>query len=121
MGKNIINNKPKPNRNRRPTLSPEARENRCVSMAYDMAEEQLENRTASSQVITHFLKLGTAKAQLELVREQKEIELIKAKADALSSAKRLEGLFDDALNAFKVYSGQGNISRNEDDDYDYED
>lgn len=120
MGKNINANKSGSVRRRRPTLTPEARENRCVSMAYDMAEEQLENRTASSQVITHFLKLGTTKAQLEIIREQKEIELIKAKAEALSSAKRVEELYSEAMNAFRIYSGQGTPIKSEDDD-DYED
>ena len=41
----------------RPSMSPEARENQVIAAAMNLAEEQILNGTASSQVITHFLKL----------------------------------------------------------------
>ena len=59
----------------RPALSPEARENQMIALAVDLAEQQLRDGTASAQVITHFLKLGTSKAELEkekLRQENKE-------------------------------------------------
>ena len=56
----------------RPALSPEARENQMISLAVDLAEKQLIEGTASSQVITHFLKLGTTKAELEKEKLRKE-------------------------------------------------
>ena len=56
----------------RPALSDENRETRMISLAMDVAEKQLLEGTASSQVITHFLKLGTTNAKLELEREKKE-------------------------------------------------
>lgn len=37
----------------RPALTPEARENQLISLASDLAEKQLREGTASSQVITH--------------------------------------------------------------------
>lgn len=43
-----------PSRSRRPALTPDARENQMISLAVDLAERQLEEGTASSQVITHF-------------------------------------------------------------------
>ena len=90
----------------RPALTPEARENQLIAKAINMAEEQLDNRTASSQVLCHYLKLGTVKAQLELERERKAIELLKAKANAMASNERMEKLYADALNAMRTYSGQ---------------
>ena len=42
-----------------PAKTPKGRENQLISLAVDLAEKQLQEGTASSQVITHFLKLGT--------------------------------------------------------------
>ena len=52
-------------RERRPALTPEARENQLISLAVDLAEKQLQEGTASSQVITHYLKLGSTKEKIE--------------------------------------------------------
>ena len=41
----------------RPALTPEAREQQLIAKATNLAEKQLDEGTASSQVITHFLKL----------------------------------------------------------------
>lgn len=94
-----------PSKKRRPALTPEARENQMISLAIDLAEKQLSEGTASSQVITHFLKLGTAKETLEREKLEKENELLKAKAEALQSAKRIEELYSNALKAMRQYSG----------------
>ena len=102
-------------REHRPALTPEARENLLISMAMDEAEEQFRNHTASSQVITHFLKLGTAKAQLELEKVRLENELTKAKAESLASSEQRNKLYEKALKAFRSYSGQ---SDEEDEEYD---
>lgn len=89
----------------RPALNPDARENQMISLAVDLAEQQLRDGTASSQVITHFLKLGSSKEKLEKEKLEKENELLKAKAEALKSAKKVESLYADALKAFRTYSG----------------
>lgn len=91
---------------RRPALSPEARENQLISLAYDLAEERLSDKTASSQEVTHFLKLGSTKAQLEKEKLKQENALLSAKTESLESAKRVEELYDKALKAMKAYSGQ---------------
>lgn len=91
----------------RPALSPEARENQLISFAVDLAEKQLMEGTASSQVITHYLKLGTAKNQLELEKLRQENELLKAKTESIQSAKRVEELYAHALDAMRNYSGMG--------------
>lgn len=109
---------PKSSRPRRPpATTPEAREQQLVSLAVDVAQEQLENRTASAQVITHFLKYGSTREALEQERLRHEIELLKMKREALGSQKRVEELYSEAMVAFRTYSGQG-PSDEDDDDYD---
>ena len=91
----------------RPALTPEARENQLISLATNLAEQQLMDGTASSQVITHYLKLGTAKSQLELEKLKRENELLRAKTESIESAKRVEELYAKAIDAIKLYSGNG--------------
>lgn len=91
----------------RPALTPEARENQLISLAEDLAAKQLAEGTASSQVITHYLKLGSTKERIEREILEKQKELIEAKTQNLQSAKRIEELYADAINAMKRYSGQG--------------
>ena len=93
-------------RKTRPALSPEGRENQMISLAVDLAEQQLRDGTASSQVITHFLKLGSTLAKLENERRLKELELMEAKTEQLKSVKRSEELMEEAIKAFKRYNGQ---------------
>lgn len=92
---------------RRPAITPEARENQLISLAVDLAEKQLLEGTASSQVITHYLKLGSTKERIEKEILEKQRELISAKTDALKSQKRTEELYAEALKAMRNYSGQG--------------
>lgn len=106
-------------RKSRPAISVENRENQLIAEAMDCAEEQLRNRTASSQVITHFLKLGTVKAELELEKLRKENALLEAKKESLESAQRSEELYKNALNAMRLYSGQGGVSNSDEDEDDY--
>jgi EAL domain-containing protein (putative c-di-GMP-specific phosphodiesterase class I) len=91
----------------RPALTPEARENQLVSLAVDLAERQLMEGTASSQVITHYLKLGSTRERIEKEILEKQKELLEAKTQAIQSAQRIEELYTNALNAMKNYSGQG--------------
>lgn len=77
-----------------------------ISLAVDLAERQLREGTASAQVITHFLKLATTREQLEKEKLARENELLRAKTEALESAKRVEELYANALSAMKTYSGQ---------------
>lgn len=90
---------------RPPAKTPEARENQLISLAVDVAEKQLRNGTASSQVITHFLKLASTKERVELEKLRHEVELVKAKTESIQSGKRGEELYIEAINAMKVYSG----------------
>lgn len=87
----------------RPALTPEARENQMISLAVDLAEQQLIQGTASSQVITHFLKLGSSKYKLEQEKIKHENELLRAKTESLESAQKIEQLYKEAMDAFKGY------------------
>ena len=78
---------------RRPALTPEARENQLISLAVDLAEKQLQEGTASSQVITHYLKLGSTKERLEKEKLEEENKLLRAKTENLQSQKRVEELY----------------------------
>ena len=91
----------------RPALTPDARENQLISLATDLAEQQLRDGTASSQVITHYLKLGTAKERLEREILEENKKLLTAKTEALQSAKRVEELYANAIAAMRKYSGHG--------------
>lgn len=97
----------KSSRKMRPALTPEARENQLISLAVDLAEKQLMEGTASSQVITHYLKLGSTKERIEKEILEKQKELIVAKTESLQSTKRMEELYVNAIRAMKSYSGNG--------------
>lgn len=90
----------------RPALTPESRENQLISLAVDLAEKQLSDGSASSQVISHYLKLGSSKERIEKEILEKKKELIIAKTENLQSAQRIEELYENALNAMRNYNGQ---------------
>lgn len=92
---------------RRPATSPEQREMELAASAYDLAEEQIQSGTASSQVITHFLKAGSSRERLEQERIRHEVELMEVKKEQLEGQKRIETLYVDALEAMRGYSGLG--------------
>lgn len=89
--------------------SVEEQENRMISLAMDLAEQQLREGTASQQVITHFLKLGAMRESLEVEKIKKEITLLQAKADAIEAAKNMEAMFTEAIEAMREYGGEEKI------------
>lgn len=91
----------------RPALTPEARENQMISLAVDLAERQLQEGTASSQVITHYLKLGSMRERLEREKLEEENKLLKARTAQIQSMKRVEELYEEAIKAMRNYGGQG--------------
>lgn len=90
---------------RPPATTPEARENQMIALAVDLAEKQLREGTASSQVVTHFLKLATTRESMERELLKQEVELKKAKTEAIQSSKKIEELYKQALVAMSTYSG----------------
>jgi len=92
---------------RSPARTPEAREDELTGVAYDLAESQIRSGTASSQVITHFLKAGSRRERMEQMRMEHEIELMEVKKQQLEGQKRVEELYVSALEAMRSYSGFG--------------
>jgi hypothetical protein len=96
----------KPKRRGQPAMTEESRENQLVSLAIDLAEKQLAEGIASSQVITHYLKLGSTREKLEQERLHRENQLLNSKVEMMASAKRIEELYEQALNAMRTYAGR---------------
>lgn len=90
---------------RPPATTPEARENQLIAASMELAEKQIMDGTASAQVITHFLKLGSVRESLERAKLAQENELLKARVESMGSAKHTEELYSQALNAMRRYSG----------------
>ena len=97
-----------------PAKTLEGRENQLVALAVDLAEKQIVAGTASAQVLTHFLRLGTRKAMLEVEKIKQENMLLAAKTEALESAQRIEELYAEALKAMRGYQGQEELVDDDD-------
>lgn len=96
---------PRRSRKRPPATTPEAREKQLIALAVDRAEQQILDGTVSAQVLTHYLKLATAREALERKKLERENELLSARVEQLGSFKQVEELYSNALNAMREYSG----------------
>lgn len=103
---------------RPPAKTPEGRERQLISAAVDLAEKQLQEGTASAQVITHYLKLGSSREKLEQEKMVEEVEVLKAKREAMAAAKRIEDLYAEAIKAMRHYAGAEPEEVEEDDEFD---
>lgn len=97
-----------PKKQKPPGRTIEARENQLISLAVDLAEKQLREGTASSQVISFYLKQGSTNAKLEKTILEHQAELIKAKTENLHMNKNIETLYNDAISAMRTYRGENN-------------
>jgi hypothetical protein len=104
---------------RPPATTPEARENQLISSAVDLAEKQMREGTASAQVITHYLKLGSSREKLEQERMKQEVALMAAKRENMASAARVEELYGAAIDAMRAYAGHEPREQHEEEE-DYE-
>jgi hypothetical protein len=102
-------------RRRRPATTPEARENQMISLAVDLAEKQLREGTASSQVITHYLQRGSTRERLEKERLEQENQLLRAKTESIKSQANTDKLYKEAIDAMKRYNGYRRNAEYEDD------
>ena len=93
-------------KSRRTAITDEGRENQLISLAMDLAEKQLRDGTATSQVMTEFIKAGSAKGKLERERLENENSMLRAKVEQLASSSRIEELYEQAIRAIRGYSGQ---------------
>ena len=99
-----------------PATTLKAREDQLIALATDLAEQQMRDGTASSQLITHYLKLGSTREQKEQRKLDTETDLLVSKREMLESQKRIEELYGKALDAMRSYSG-GQINDGDEDDY----
>lgn len=93
-------------RRRRPATTPEGRETQLIADAYNLAERQLIEGSASAQVITHFLKAGSTRDALERRKIEQENLMMSARIEEIASRQRQEELFVEALRAMRSYTGQ---------------
>jgi hypothetical protein len=96
----------RPVRRIRPATTTEGRESQLISLADSLAERQMREGTASAQVITHFLKLGSTREKLEQQRLINENLLLSAKIEQINSGQRMEELYAAALGAMREYKGE---------------
>lgn len=100
-------------RRSRPATTPEGRESQLVALAFDLVEKRIRQGSATSQEVTHFLKLGSSREQLEQQRLRHENELLEVKREAMASQARVEEMYKAALDAMRTYSGQDPIEPEE--------
>ena len=86
-------------------MTPEDREQYLINLSLDAAEKQLREGTVSSQVITHFLKLGSSREQLEQDKLREETKQTKAKIDSLEASAKREERYAAAIEAMRRYQG----------------
>lgn len=84
----------------------EARENELVALAYDAAERRIREGTASAAEIVHFLKIGSSQGRYEQESIKADIELKKAKVEAIHQAESLDSVYRDAIDAIKRYTNR---------------
>ena len=87
-----------------PAVNDEKAENKMIALAYQQAQKQLEDGVASSQIVTHFLRLGSMKAKIELEKLELENRLLEEKIVAERSGQQLNEMFSEVLAALKSYS-----------------
>jgi len=97
-------NQPAPKPRRRAT-TPEGQEGQLVALAVDLAERQLRDGTASSQVIAQLLKYASPRERLEREKLERENALLRSKVEALESSVRVEELYENAIKAMRGYQG----------------
>lgn len=99
--------------------TPEGRELQLISLAEQLAEQQLEQGTASAQVISHYLKLGSSRERLEQQKIRHENELLQVKKDQIEAAERMDVMYARAMAALTNYKGvPGESNPDEYDEYD---
>ena len=86
-----------------PMLSPEEWENLLIAKSFRLAEERIDNGTATAAEIVHFLKAGSAKQREEMEKLREENALLRAKTSAIESERDRIGLYRDVITALGNY------------------
>lgn len=98
------------------SIDPEVRANQIIALAEEVAVKRMLDGTISSQVLCHYLKLGTAKYQLELEATKRNNALLEAKTKAIEEADSDVAMYLKAIDAMRTYSGQKQEDTYEDED-----
>jgi hypothetical protein len=93
--------------------TPEAREAQLAALAYDLAEKQFLDGTASSQVMVHFLKVGSTREKQELEKLKQDTILTEAKVKDLANVEEMKELYKEAMDAMRGYAGHDTSQPNE--------
>ena len=93
-------------RRRRPAATPELREQEMIALAFDLVEKKMRDGSATAAETVHFLKLGSENAKLEREKLRLESQEKMARIEQMNRNDRVEELFENAIRAFKVYSGE---------------
>lgn len=87
-------------------VTEEARENQMIELAMDLVEHRLRTGTATSQETTHFLKLGSVRARLDMKAAEKQIAVMDAKIKSLQDAGAKDSEYEKVIAAMKEYRGE---------------
>ena len=98
----------------RPATTPKDREDELINLAVKLAEQQLRDGTASTQVIVHYLKLGSTRGMLEQEMLENKTKLVRAQTESIQASKKNEELYANALKAMSIYSGIGGSDEEQD-------
>ena len=86
-------------------MSEEAREKQMIALAVDSVEERMRTGKASASEYVYYLKLASTKEKKEREKLEEEIKLLRAKTEAYESGKQIQKLYEDAIEAMSIYSG----------------
>lgn len=104
-------------RRRAPAKTPEERESILVAKSLNLIERQIDDGSVSSAVLSIYAKAGTERDRLEKERLRNENEVLRKKVETMEAAVDVKNLMEEALSAFKGYSGKI-VDDDEDDFYD---
>jgi len=107
--------KPKPKK--APPKTIEAAEQQLINLSTKEVEKRIRNGTATSQLLLHYIKMGSVTEELAREKLRNENKLLEAKAQQLASTQRIEELYEKAIVAMREYGGK-KPDQYEEDDYD---
>lgn len=90
---------------RPPARTPKQIEDELISATYELARQQIADKSVSSQTMSHFLKMGSSREEAERKKLESENALLKARVDNLQSMVNSESLAAEAIAAFRAYAG----------------
>lgn len=92
----------------KPSMTVDGREQQLISLAVNLAEQQLRDGTASPSIINHYLKMASTRESIEREMLKKQSKLIDAKVQSIVEGKEQEQLAKAAIEAMKNYNSSSN-------------